>query len=87
MHQGTEGSYKFVSFTFSTPMSTHVNQPKSEKGPSGDPSPSEADLRPARRILEASKILQLQLVDHVIIGSPAPGRSDYFSFKEGGVIG
>jgi DNA repair protein RadC len=49
--------------------------------------PSEADLRPARRILEASKILQLQLVDHVIIGSPAPGRSDYFSFKEGGVIG
>jgi hypothetical protein len=29
--------------------------------------------------LEASKVLQLQLVDHVIIGSPAPGRSSYFS--------
>jgi hypothetical protein len=28
----------------------------------------------------------LQLVDHVIIGSPVPGRSSYFSFKEGGVI-
>ena len=54
--------------------------------PSGDPSPSEADLRLTRRILEASRILLLQLVDHVIIGSPAPGRSSYFSFKEGGVI-
>jgi DNA repair protein RadC len=53
---------------------------------SGDPTPSEADLRLTRRIVEASRILQLQLVDHVIIGSPAPGRSSYFSFKEGGVI-
>jgi DNA repair protein RadC len=51
--------------------------------PSGDPSPSEPDLRLTRRILEASRILQLNLVDHVIIGSPAPGRSSYFSFKEG----
>ena len=54
--------------------------------PSGDPLPSEADLRLTRRINEASRILQLNLVDHVIIGSPAPGRSGYFSFKEGGVI-
>jgi DNA repair protein RadC len=55
--------------------------------PSGDPSPSEADLRLTRRINEASRILQLHLLDHVIIGAPAPGRSSYFSFKEGGVIG
>jgi DNA repair protein RadC len=54
--------------------------------PSGDPSPSEADLRLTQRILEASRILLLRLVDHVIIGTPAPGRSSYFSFKEGGVI-
>ena len=54
--------------------------------PSGDPSPSEADMRLTRRILEASRVLQLHFVDHVIIGSPAPGRSSYFSFKEGGVI-
>ena len=54
--------------------------------PSGDPSPSEADLRLTRRINEASRILQLNLIDHVIIGAPAPGRSGYFSFKEGGVI-
>ena len=54
--------------------------------PSGDPSPSEADLRLTRRINEASRILQLNLIDHVIIGSPAAGRNSYFSFKEGGVI-
>src|SRR5258708_27446476 len=51
-------------------------------GISGDPSPSEADLRLTRRIVEASKILQLQLIDHVIIGSPAPSKNSYFSFKE-----
>jgi DNA repair protein RadC len=52
----------------------------------GAPSPSEADLRLTRRILQASRILQLQLIDHVIIGSPAPGKNSYFSFKEGGII-
>jgi DNA repair protein RadC len=55
--------------------------------PSGDPSPSEADMRLTRRILEASRILDLKLMDHVIIGTPAPSRAPYFSFKEGGVIG
>jgi DNA repair protein RadC len=60
---------------------------KDTKQGHANPSPSEADLRLTRRILDASKILQLQLIDHVIIGSPAPGRSRYFSFEEGGVIG
>jgi len=55
--------------------------------PSGDSSASEADIRLTRRILEASRIMLIQLVDHVIIGTPAPGRSSYFSFKEAGVIG
>ena len=56
-------------------------------GISGDPSPSEADMRLTRRLVEASRILQVHLVDHVIIGAPALGRNDYFSFKEAGVIG
>src|SRR6202008_4966689 len=38
--------------------------------PSGDPAHSEADMRLTRRMLEASRILQLHLVDHVI-GAPA----------------
>jgi DNA repair protein RadC len=55
--------------------------------PSGDPNPSEADLRLTRRTVEAGRILQLQLIDHVIIGAPAPKRNSYFSFKGAGFIG
>jgi len=55
--------------------------------PSGDPSPSEADLRLTRRLNEAARILQIQMLDHVIIGEPMDGRKGYFSFKEAGTIG
>ncbi|MGA8481747.1 MAG: DNA repair protein RadC [Chthoniobacterales bacterium] len=55
--------------------------------PSGDASPSEADTRLTRRIAEAGRILQIQMLDHVIVGTPAAGRSGYFSFKEAGLIG
>jgi DNA repair protein RadC len=55
--------------------------------PSGDPSPSEADLRLTRRLNEAARILQIQMLDHVIIGEPMDGRQGYFSFKEAGTIG
>jgi len=39
-------------------------------------------MRLTRRILEASRILQIHLLDHVIIGAPAPGRSSYFSSRK-----
>lgn len=54
--------------------------------PSGDPSPSRADEQVTKRIREVSEILQITLMDHVIIGTPAPGRSPYFSFKEAGLV-
>jgi DNA repair protein RadC len=54
--------------------------------PSGDPSPSEADLRLTRRLAEAAKLLQITLLDHVIIGSPRDGRAPYYSFKEAGIL-
>ena len=43
--------------------------------------------RLTRRINGTSRILRLQLIDHVIIGSPPPKRNSYFSFKESGVMG
>jgi len=49
--------------------------------------PSEADLRLTRRLSEAARILQIQMLDHVIIGQPMNGRQGYFSFKEAGTIG
>jgi DNA repair protein RadC len=54
--------------------------------PSGDPSPSEADSRLTRRLSEGSRLLQIQMLDHVIVGAPAVGRSGYFSFKEAGLF-
>ena len=54
--------------------------------PSGDPSPSQADHSLTRRLGEAAELLQIKLLDHIIIGAPADGRSPYFSFKEAGVL-
>ena len=54
--------------------------------PSGDSSPSHADEALTRRINEAATLLQLRLIDHVIVGVPAPGRSPYFSFREAGIV-
>jgi DNA repair protein RadC len=54
--------------------------------PSGDPTPSEADRRLTRNIREAAGILQLNLLDHVIVGSPRPDRQPYFSFREAGLL-
>jgi DNA repair protein RadC len=54
--------------------------------PAGDPNPSEADLRLTRRLSEAGRILQIQMLDHVIIGQPINGRQGYVSFKEAGTI-
>ena len=55
--------------------------------PSGDPNPSEADMRLTRRISEAARILQIQFLDHVIIGQPINDLQGYFSFKEAGITG
>ena len=45
--------------------------------PSGDPSPSKEDINITNRIHEASLIMNIPLVDHIIIGD-----NSYMSFKE-----
>ncbi len=52
--------------------------------PSGDPSPSEADLRLTRRLAEVAALHDIRLLDHVIIG--APGATGHFSFREAGLL-
>jgi DNA repair protein RadC len=53
----------------------------------GDPSPSEADMLLNRRSSEGAKILQIQLLDHVVVGSPTSDKAPYFCFKEAGALG
>src|SRR5437762_14057432 len=54
--------------------------------PSGDASPSQTDHSLTRRLAEAAELLQIKLLDHIIIGTPADGSPGYFSFKEAGVL-
>ena len=49
--------------------------------PSGNPDPSEEDIRITKRLAEAGKIVGIELLDHIIIT-----RISYFSFKEKGMI-
>lgn len=45
--------------------------------PSGDPQPSDEDVEVTRRLIETGKILNIQVLDHVIIGN-----GGYFGLKE-----
>lgn len=54
--------------------------------PSGDPSPSRADRELTSRVAEAAALLQVNFLDHVIIGRPGNAHDPYFSFKEAGLL-
>lgn len=54
--------------------------------PSGDPTPSRADDKFTRRLIEAAELLQLRFLDHLIVGRPEGGRAPYYSFREAGIV-
>ena len=49
--------------------------------PSGSCEPSEQDIEATRVLLEASEIMRIEILDHVIVGC-----NSYFSFLENGVL-
>jgi DNA repair protein RadC len=51
--------------------------------PSGDPTPSEADIKATRDLIRAGHLLKIEVVDHIIIGRRSAEREkDYASLKE-----
>lgn len=51
--------------------------------PSGDPTPSEADIKVTRDLIRAGQLLKIEVLDHVIIGRATPQRAkDYASLRE-----
>ena len=51
--------------------------------PSGDPTPSEADIKVTRDLIRAGQLLKIDVLDHVIIGKPTAERTkDYVSLRE-----
>ncbi len=56
--------------------------------PSGDPTPSEADIKVTRDLIRAGHLLKIEVVDHVIIGHATAERAkDYSSLRELGYFG
>lgn len=55
--------------------------------PSGDPGPSAADIKVTRTLKECGKLMNIELVDHVICGDPKsdPNGTGYYSFQEAGL--
>ncbi len=49
----------------------------SHNHPSGDPAPSDADVRVTRTLREAAKILQIELLDHVVVLSKRLDKNSY----------
>jgi len=51
--------------------------------PSGDPTPSEADIKVTRDLIRAGQLLKIDVLDHVIIGRKSNERTkDYVSLRE-----
>ncbi len=51
--------------------------------PSGDPTPSENDRKITRKLLFATKEMDIAMLDHIIVGTEGKG---YYSFYEDGLM-
>jgi len=49
--------------------------------PSGDPTPSQADLQITKMLVEAGRILRINVTDHIIVG-----HQSHCSFREAGLL-
>jgi DNA repair protein RadC len=55
--------------------------------PSGDPTPSAEDIQITRQIVEAGRLIEIAVLDHIILGRmQAGGANEYFSFRESGLV-
>jgi DNA repair protein RadC len=49
--------------------------------PSGDPEPSEDDIKITKKIVDSGQILGIEVLDHIVIG-----KNTFYSFKERGLM-
>jgi len=51
--------------------------------PSGDPTPSDADVKVTRDLIRAGQLLKIEVVDHIVLGHATQERAkDYASLRE-----
>lgn len=60
----------------------------SHNHPSGDPAPSSADLQLTRQLRDAARIIGIDLIDHVIVGTceDDPLKVGHYSFRQAGIL-
>ena len=55
--------------------------------PSGDPTPSAEDIRITRQLVDAGKIVDIHIIDHIIIAQrQTPEGPGFLSFREQGLV-
>lgn len=54
--------------------------------PSGDSSPSEADVRVTKELVRAGNMLRIEVADHIIIGEKTESNKGWFSMRECGYM-
>jgi len=56
--------------------------------PSGDPTPSAEDVRITRQLVEAGRVVDIRVLDHVVIGRPGMGGGlrEFVSLRENGLV-
>lgn len=56
--------------------------------PSGDPAPSSADIVVTRLLRDAAKVIDIELIDHVIVGdkNADPLGIGFYSFRAAGLL-
>jgi DNA repair protein RadC len=55
----------------------------SHNHPSGNLTPSEADIQITKKVKEAAKLLEMQVIEHIIV---SPDEDEYYSFSDNGQI-
>ena len=59
----------------------------SHNHPGGDPTPSPQDIDCTRNLVSAGKIIGIEVLDHVVLGTVAPERpKDFLSFREANLL-
>ena len=54
--------------------------------PSGVPDPSDADRRLTATLRDGANLLQINLLDHVVIGKHSPDHPPFYSFRNAGLL-
>ncbi len=54
--------------------------------PSGDPAPSAEDIRITQQLIDAGKVIDIKVLDHVILGHGQTMHVNFCSLRESGVV-